>query len=144
MFASHSQKILSSNTGKKFHRYVRHVTSAGTLLTFIKLMKIDRLLIGELGPLTTDLIISGNEQTETVNRVVHAITQDQENGNKIFAQLTEVLNGHHLYATVFISEDQTRAGNTLVLALGKADNKVTYLSVHEDTLLNSAQKIEEV
>jgi hypothetical protein len=144
MFAPTSQKIIPVNNAKIFHRYVRPITSLVNLVTIIKLLKVDHLLVGEVDPLTTDLRVSDTDQAKTISFLIKAIIQNEESRDQLYQEVQESLQGQNLYATVFISEDQTQRSNTLVLAIGPADNKITYVSVTEGLLKNAARYIMEV
>ncbi|WP_417783842.1 hypothetical protein [Terasakiella pusilla] len=138
MFAHSENGTSFIPSGKKFHRYVRPVTSQLNLKTILKLFQIDQTIVGEIENDDTALIVRDNKRTRAIEQVVAALDRGDE-CTQLYDELEIILKGQHLYATVFITEYEEFKTNTLILATGLADNKITYISVTEALLLQAIQ-----
>ncbi|WP_417796540.1 hypothetical protein [Terasakiella pusilla] len=142
MFASQYLDYLPKNQDVKFHRYVQTLRSQKELTNLIDLLKVKRLLIGEIDPATSDLLVPKANKTEAIYNFVRAITQDKKVKDNLFEELLKTLVEQRLFATVFNGNNQM--DTTLVLAKGPIGVEVTYISVSEETLLNSVRNIREI
>ncbi len=144
MFATTQREPMPMNSGRKFHRYVRPVSSLLNLVTIINLFKIERVLIGKIDDDETTFIFTDDIETKPIADLVSAIILNSDGQDSLYQKLTTVIKGQRLYVTVFITEEAKHKTNTLLLAIGPADDKITYVSVTESHLLNSANSIREV
>ncbi|SCA56664.1 hypothetical protein MTBPR1_30034 [Candidatus Terasakiella magnetica] len=144
MFATTQNETSPIHTCKKFHRYVRPVTSLVNLITIIKLFKVEQVLIGEIDRDETTFITVDNERCKSILGVMSSIIQNRGDNVDQYKRMVASLKKRHLYTTVFITEQQDNKVNTLVLAVGPVEDKITYVSVTEDLLLKASSKVQEL
>jgi hypothetical protein len=135
---------LKANLGKsskKFHRHVLPVNSLQSLETMIKFLKIKSLLVCEVCSEETNLIILESEQSKIISELFSSIIKNDERRVFFYEKTKECLDRQKLYATVFLIEYKGQKFHILVLAVGPAGRKVTYVSVEEELLFKSALNI---